>query len=109
MTLLLAQLQNQNPLEPVSDKELIGQLTQFSTLQGITDLNANFGDLLQLQQLTQGNSMLGRKVTYQVPGLNTLASGVVSALLVDNGSISLQIGNNKVALSNVRAIEESAA
>src|SRR5581483_4131830 len=52
LQLLVAQLQNQDPLDPVSNKDLLAQLAQFSTLQGVTQLNANFGDLLQLQQLT---------------------------------------------------------
>jgi flagellar basal-body rod modification protein FlgD len=103
--LLVAQLQNQNPLDPVSNTELLGQVTQFSTLQGINQLNASFSELLTLQQLTQGSSLLGRQVTYQVPNSDTLASGIVSALAVDNGSIVLRVGQANVSLAQVRAVQ----
>ncbi len=109
LQLLVAQLQNQNPLDPVSDKELVAQLAQFSTLEGITQLNANFGDLLQLQQITQGNSLLGRKVTYADASTNALLSGIVSGVAVDQGNISLRIGNTKVPISQVREVEQIAA
>ena len=35
INLLVTQLQNQDPLEPVSQEEYLGQLAQFSTLEGI--------------------------------------------------------------------------
>ena len=37
--LFLAQLQFQDPLEPVDNREFLAQLAQFSTVQGISDLN----------------------------------------------------------------------
>ena len=54
MQLLVTQLRNQDPLEPVAQHEFLGQLAQFSTLEGIEKLNANFEDMLKLQTLAQG-------------------------------------------------------
>jgi flagellar basal-body rod modification protein FlgD len=109
LQLLVAQLQNQNPLDPVSDKDLIAQLAQFSSLQGITQLNTSFDDMLQLQQLTQGNSLIGRTVTYTQPPSTTLASGVVSGLVVEDGKINLRVGSAKVPLSQVQGVEQTPA
>ncbi|HMV70974.1 MAG TPA: flagellar hook capping FlgD N-terminal domain-containing protein, partial [Pseudomonadales bacterium] len=46
LTLLITQLENQNPLSPQDNTAFVAQLAQFSTLQGIEDLNSNF-DALQ--------------------------------------------------------------
>lgn len=105
MRLFLAQLQNQNPLEPISDRDMISQLTQLSTIQGISQLNANFADLLQLQQLTQGSALIGRTITYQPPNATAPARGVVSSLVVENGSIILRVGTANVPLNQVRGVE----
>lgn len=40
LTLLTAQMQNQDPLNPLDNAEFMGQMAQFSTVAGIGDLNA---------------------------------------------------------------------
>lgn len=42
LNLLVAQLSNQDPLNPMEDKEFIAQMAQFSTLEQIQSLNKNF-------------------------------------------------------------------
>ncbi|MBI5599102.1 MAG: flagellar hook assembly protein FlgD [Deltaproteobacteria bacterium] len=41
LKLLVTQLKNQNPLEPLDNAEFIAQLAQFSTLEGITNMGTN--------------------------------------------------------------------
>jgi flagellar hook assembly protein FlgD len=92
MQLLVAQLKNQDPLEPVPQHEFLAQLAQFSTLEGIENLNSNFAavldsqleaqdaqttgmqqlntniaSMLQLQQVEQGASLIGKHVIYTDP------------------------------------------
>jgi flagellar basal-body rod modification protein FlgD len=40
MAILLAQLRNQNPLEPMDDKELIGQMTQLNSLEELKKISS---------------------------------------------------------------------
>lgn len=103
LKLLITQLQNQNPLEPVTDQEFISQLTAFSTLQGIQSLNASFEQMLRLQQLMGGASLIGRTVTYAQNNGST-ASGQVSGLSVQNGQIVLHVGAARVSLDQVRMV-----
>lgn len=65
LELLVAQLNNQNPLEPQSNGEFIAQLAQFSTVEGVEKLNASVGDILSgfhSSQALQASSLVGRKV-----------------------------------------------
>jgi len=65
LELLVAQLNNQNPLEPQGNGEFIAQLAQFSQVEGIEKLNSSMGSLLsgyQSSQALQASSLVGRKV-----------------------------------------------
>lgn len=65
LELLVAQLNNQNPLDPQDNGEFVAQLAQFSTLEGIEKLNDSMGDILSSvhsSQALQASSLVGRKV-----------------------------------------------
>ncbi|AMR66904.1 flagellar hook assembly protein FlgD [Aquipseudomonas alcaligenes] len=65
LELLVAQLNNQNPLEPQENGEFIAQLAQFSQVEGIEQLNTRMESLLsgyQSSQALQASSLVGRKV-----------------------------------------------
>ena len=101
MRLLVTQMRNQNPLDPIKDAEFIAQLAQFSSLEGIEKLNANFSDMLALQQLTQGASLLGRNVIYQPPDSPAAERGVVDGISLQNGKIELVVRGTLVPLDRV--------
>ena len=48
LTLMLAQLKNQDPTSPVDSNQFLNQLASLSTVQGITQLNTSFGSLKQI-------------------------------------------------------------
>lgn len=48
MMILLTQLRNQNPLEPMDDKELISQMAQLNSLQELQKINASLSTLVNL-------------------------------------------------------------
>ena len=65
LELLVAQLNNQDPLSPQENGEFIAQLAQFSQVEGIEKLNSSMGSLLsgyQSSQALQASSLVGRKV-----------------------------------------------
>ncbi len=65
LKLLVAQMNNQNPLEPQDNTEFIAQLAQFSSVEGIENLNASVDDMagnLRSSQALQASSMVGRSV-----------------------------------------------
>ncbi len=65
LNLLVAQLNNQNPLEPQGNGEFIAQLAQFSQVEGIQQLNGSVDSLVsgyQSSQALQASSLVGRTV-----------------------------------------------
>lgn len=65
LELLVAQLNNQNPLEPQDNGDFIAQLAQFSTVEGVEKLNSSMETILSgyhSSQALQASSLVGRKV-----------------------------------------------
>jgi flagellar basal-body rod modification protein FlgD len=104
LDLLLAGLRYQDPMQPVDNNQFLGQLTQFANLQAMQNLNANFDQLLRLQQLTQGANLLGKTVHYVIQG--ELAAGLVRGVSVENGKVLLDVGSNRIALDAVRSLRD---
>jgi flagellar basal-body rod modification protein FlgD len=104
LQLLVTQMRNQNPLEPMKDAEFIAQLAQFSTLEGVERLNTNFEDMLKLQQLTEGASLVGRIAVYDRADAATPGRGLVQGVVVDANRLQLMINDSRVPLDAVRGL-----
>ncbi len=69
MTMLVAQLQNQDPLEPLDNSEMVSQLTQINTLNGVEDLNETLkgiGSQIDAGRALEASGLIGQGVL--VPG-----------------------------------------
>ena len=65
LRLFTAQLQNQNPIEPMKNEAFVAQLAQFSTLEATTTMSASFGDFVAGQQeerMLRGANLLGKQI-----------------------------------------------
>src|SRR5512139_241603 len=69
LSLLVAQMKNQDPLNPLDNAQVTSQMAQLSTVQGIENMNSNLQALaasLGANQMAQAASLIGRGVL--VPG-----------------------------------------
>ena len=62
LKILITQLTNQDPTEPMQDQEFIAQMAQFSTLEQMTNMTGEFQKLGALLQSGQAVSVLGKTV-----------------------------------------------
>lgn len=65
ITLMLAQIKNQDPLKPLEPAEFLGQLAQFSTVTGIQEMGSSVSDLvgsMRSSQALSGANLVGRDV-----------------------------------------------
>ncbi|AJC66844.1 flagellar hook assembly protein FlgD [Dickeya zeae] len=73
LTLLVAQLKNQDPTNPMNNNQLVSQLAQLNTVSGIEKLNTTLGAIstqINSNQSIQATSLIGRGVL--VPGNKVL-------------------------------------
>ena len=103
LKLVLAQLTNQDPLNPQKDTEFIAQMTQFSALEQSKSMQQDIAKLQTDQQFLQANSMLGRAVTLQDDQGN-LVHGIVTAIDVQAGTPQIVVNNQDYDLSTVLSI-----
>lgn len=109
MKVLIAQLQNQNPLEPMNNNEMASQMAQFSQLQQLESMNTNFAEVLATTRRTYANSLIGKEVTFMTQtesGTAELTSGVVEQVCNEfDGTIFLLTGDYTLMLEDVIAVK----
>nr|WP_089829737.1 flagellar hook assembly protein FlgD [Halolactibacillus halophilus] len=67
LKLLMAQIKNQDPLDPMDDKEFISQMTTFSSLEQMMNMNDSIQQLVRNQSVSpviQYSHMIGKEVSY---------------------------------------------
>lgn len=102
LQLLTTQLQDQDPLNPVSNSEFFSQIAQFSTVSGINQLNSSFSQLssqLTSSQSLQAASLIGQSVLVPGSQAQLTSSGLYGAVQVPaSGDVTVQIKNSSGAV-----------
>jgi flagellar basal-body rod modification protein FlgD len=93
LKLMVAQMKNQDPMNPSDDKDNIAQMAQFSSLEQITNLATATQKLADSMQTTQTLGLIGHTVSYKATD-GTLTTGMVSGVDVAGGTPTLTVGDN---------------
>jgi flagellar basal-body rod modification protein FlgD len=97
LTLMLAQLQNQDPTSPVDSNTFLSQLAELSEVQGITNLNTAFSTLsssLTSNQALQASSLLGHQAMVASSTATTATAGAAVT-----GAVSVPQTTSQVVLN----------
>ena len=101
LKLLLAQLSNQDPTSPIENTEFIAQMAQFSSLEQMTNMSAEFTKLAGVFRVSEASSMLGKTVTLNVG--DTTATGVVQAATREENP-RVMVGGRYYTMDQISAI-----
>ena len=91
LKLLVGQLRNQDPLNPTSDTDFIGQMAQFSQLEQTTNMAVANDRLIAEQRGARAVALLGRTVTYP-DAAGAATTGTVERVEWADGVPSLTVG-----------------
>ncbi len=96
LTLFTAQLQNQNPLDPMDNEAFVSQLAEFSSLEGIKGMQGSLDNMvngMRQDQMVAGANLVGKKVQVAGGHFNG-GNGDIT-----QGSIDLEYGAQSVIFS----------
>lgn len=115
LKILMTQLKNQDPTNPMKDKEFVSQMTNFSMLEQMTNMSTAIDDLTQAQSfapVVKYSSMIGKDVSYEVLDDNGNVTGAetskVDAVSKKQNSIVLELSNGtSISTDQIRRVSES--
>lgn len=110
LKLLMAQLQNQDPLKPMDDSQMIAQMAQFSALESTQNLTGVIQQSSNMQTVTQAGALIGKYIEAQ-QGDGTSISGAVSGVTFEstNGmeAPTLLVDGKDVDYSTIRQVSST--
>ena len=96
LELMITQLRNQDPLNPLEGAEFFGQIAQFSQVAGIQDLQESFGQVagaLSSNEALQAATLVGRSV------LTASDQGILPVGSSLRGAVELPASTGELALN----------
>jgi flagellar basal-body rod modification protein FlgD len=109
MSLLIAEMQNQDPLEPMKNSDMVQQISQIRNIGATDQLTSTLSTLRESQELVTASGLIGQTVQ----GLADDASdvdGVVDRITVqvdsenDARKVKVHVGNQTMEIRNIRTI-----
>ena len=101
--MLVTELQNQDPTQPMSNTDLMNQVSQIQSIESNQQLTSTLQSVALGQSIASAGSLIGATVTGT--GRNSKqVTGTVNSVSISNGSATLNVGSSTITLSNVTQI-----
>ena len=109
LSLVIAQLKNQDPTQPADPNQFVNELASLSEVSGINGMESSMSNLsssMQSSQLLSGTSLIGRQVLTPGTSATLSAGGTVSgALQVPSGATSVTVQVTDASGQLIRAFQ----
>ena len=122
LTLMLKQLENQDPTEPTDNSQWLSQLAQYSSLEQMSQMNSGlencaryinalYEDMTLNSEITQTLSMIGKDVTIKIPNPEdpnnpTIINGNVTDASFEDGTGKIKVNDEYYSIANIVSIRE---
>ena len=106
MTLLFAELKNQDPMKPMDSGEMMSQIATLNSLNALMSIKESMTALNKSQTMSYASSLIGKTIT-AVPDANdktSIITGVVTSMTTIDGDTTVQVGTKDVKLSTIVAV-----
>jgi len=103
LKLMITELQNQDPLNPMDNQALLQQITQIREIESNQRLSSTLQSVLLGQSVATASSLLGQTVRGLANGSQQI-TGKVDRVSIEDGAAKLHVGDDTIELSNVAEI-----
>jgi flagellar basal-body rod modification protein FlgD len=104
LTLLVAQMKSQDPMNPQKDSDFIAQMAQFNTLEQTKTMQSDISGLRNDQQLARAGALLGQTVTVQADSGSAPVTGVVTSVQTTSAGAKIVVNNTAYTLDQISQI-----
>lgn len=108
MMILLAQLKNQNPLEPMQDKDMMAQMAQLNSLEELKKIKTSLEQMAASSSAGYAASLIGKVVKANLENGDQV-EGTVTDMVFDSGKYLLKVGKNTIPLSSIVSVSQPTA
>lgn len=105
LNLLVTQLQNQDPLNPTDDKEFIGQMAQFTSLEQMKNMNTS---MAQSQAYSLVGKHIAATITDDTTKVTSKVDGTVTGVKIANGVAYAQVNGKDVEIDKITEVTDGA-
>ncbi len=103
LKLMITELQNQDPLNPLENNEILQQISQIREIGATGKLTETLDAVLLGQNLTSATSMIGKTIEALSDDAKTVR-GVVDKVTVTDGEPRLHVGDKSIRMNNVSQV-----
>jgi flagellar basal-body rod modification protein FlgD len=107
--MMITQLQNQDPMEPAKNGELLAQMSQIGQLQSSTAVQESLKGMVLQNQIGSAGNLIGKTVQ-GLDAKNESVTGLVNSVRVESDGVYLELDSGKkLALGRVTSIAQPKA
>jgi flagellar basal-body rod modification protein FlgD len=103
LKMLLTELQNQDPLNPMDDTEILQQVSQIKAIESNQKLTDTLTSMSLWQNVSAANSLLQKTVT-GLTDAGASISGKVDSVSISDAGVKVNVGDQSVSLKNITKI-----
>lgn len=107
LKILMTQLQNQDPMQPMEDKEFIAQMAQFTSVEQLMNISTQLTALGQSLGAVSG--LIGKDITWTDTTTQLPKTGNVESIVVSSGVQYAVVGSDRIALTDITQIQNASS
>ncbi len=104
--MLVTELQNQDPTQPMSNTDLMNQVSQIQSIESNQQLTSTLQSVALGQSIASAGNLIGRTVA-GLDNNGNKVTGTVSSASISNGSAVLNVGSSTIPLANITQISQA--
>jgi len=103
LKLLVTQLQHQDPMNPVDDKDFMGQMAQFTSVEQLSNMASSIQLMSTASQSTQSIALIGKAVSWKKED-GSSGEGVAQSVSFADGKITITVGDAQIAPAEIEGV-----